>query len=373
MRIEPSIRENDAHMPAIWRILATLLCDSTVCQADLRARTGLSHPVVVQQVAQLRRSGLILFGSPQGGVTGRPRIPITFNWEFRRLLSIEIHTHGITFQATNLSGQPIGEPETRPLPAWTQDSIYTALFSAIREALQLSGPPWAGIGVVLPAAIAADRRTLVSWLDIPTWHDDPLGDRLSDEFNLPIFLYNEAEALARSAWAEEEEEKASRSIMAISMRQDLRAMMAVMSSSCTGYVTDGPFGAIGHLPVSEVGPKCAHCGTSCLDATFNAARNDPSLRPKAVQALADAAADMVTIFNPGRLVLQGDDAWTPQDTATVRSVLQTRAFPGAGQGLMIEDRPYRATESLVGVASALAGQLLNLSSGRLSEWATLMA
>jgi len=112
MRIETSICENDAHMPAIWRILATLICDSTVCQADLRARTGLSHPVVVQQVAQLRRSGLILFGHPQGGATGRPRIPISFNWEFRRLLAVELHPDGITFQATNLSGQLMGEPIT---------------------------------------------------------------------------------------------------------------------------------------------------------------------------------------------------------------------------------------------------------------------
>ncbi|MHB0937387.1 MAG: ROK family transcriptional regulator [Armatimonadota bacterium] len=371
MRIEPSIRENDAHMPAIWRILATLLCDSTVCQADLRARTGLSHPVVVQQVAQLRRSGLILFGHPQGGVTGRPRIPITFNWEFRRLLAVEVHPHGITFQATNLSGQPMGEPETRPQPKWTQDGVNAALFSVIREALQMPGSPWAGIGVVLPAAIAADRRTLVSWLDISDWQDDPLGNRLTDEFNLPIFLYNEAEALARSVWAEEAEPP--RSIMAVSVRQDLRAVMAVMSSACTGYVTDGPFGAIGHLPISESGLKCAYCGVPCLNAAFSAAREQASCRPQAVQALAKIAADMVTIFNPGRLVLQGDAAWTPEDTETVRAELRARAFPGAGQGLLLEDHPYRATESLVGVASALAGQLLNLSNGRLNEWATLSA
>jgi len=211
----------------------------------------------------------------------------------------------------------------------------------------------------------------VSWLDIPAWHDDPLGNRLTDEFNLPIFLYNEAEALARSVWAEEAE--IPHSIMAISVRQDLRTMMAVMSAACTGYVTDGPFGTIGHLPVSDSGPKCAYCGTSCLDAAFCASREQPSLRLEAVQALANVAADMVTIFNPGRLVLQGDEAWTPQDTATVRSVLQARAFPGAGQGLLLEDHPYRATENLVGVASALAGQLLNLSDGRLNEWAMLLA
>jgi glucokinase len=371
MRIETSISENDVHMPAIWRILATLLCDSTVCQADLRARTGLSHPVVVQQVAQLRRSGLVLFGHPQGGATGRPRIPISFNWEFRRLLAVELHPNGITFQATNLSGQLMGESVTCAPPAWRQDAINTALFGVIREALQVPGAPWAGIGIVLPAAIAADRHTVVNWMDIPAWRDDPLGNRLADEFNLPIFLYNEAEALARSAWSETTE--IARSTMAISVRQDRRAMMAVMSAMCTEYVTDGPFGVIGHIPVDGEGPTCGYCGMSCLDAALRSSRKQVARRPQAVKALAKVMADMVTVFNPGRLVLQGDGTWTPEETEVVRAVLHDRAFPGAGQGLVLEDHPYQAKESLVGVASALAGQLLNLNNGRIGEWALLTA
>jgi|GEM_PF-2374931 len=369
MRIETSICENDAHMPAIWRILATLLCDSTVCQADLRARTGLSHPVVVQQVAQLRRSGLILFGHPQGGATGRPRIPISFNWEFRRLLSVELHPDGITYQATNLSGQLMGEPITCPQPVWTRDGINTALFGVIRQALQTPGAPWAGIGIVIPATIAADRHTIWNWLDIPSWSDDPLGNRLADEFNLPIFLYNEAEALARSAWTEEKE--SARSIMSVSVRQDRRTMMAMMSSNCTEYLTDGPFGDIGHIPVNGDGPACDSCGMFCLDAALRASRRQVSRRPQAIQALAQVVADMVTVFHPGRLVLQGDGAWTPKETEVMRTVLHDRTFRGAGQWLMLEERPYRAKESLVGVASALAGQLLNLNKGRISEWALL--
>jgi len=371
MRIESSIRENDVHMPAIWRILATLLCDSTVCQADLRTRTGLSHPVVVQQVAQLRRSGLILFGQPQGGVTGRPRIPISFNWDFRRLLAVEVHPDGITFQTTNLSGLPIGNMVKRPLPSWTHEGIKTALFSVIREALQMSGEPWAGIGIVLPAIIATDRRTVVSWLDIPTWRDDPLGSRLADDFNLPIFLYNEAEALARVAWAQTIESACS--TMAISIRQDRRVMMSLLSSACVEYVTDGPFGAIGHIPISDDGPVCEYCGTACLDAAIRASRTQPALRPQAIQALAKVVADMVAIFNPSRLVLQGDGAWTAEETETVRTALRARTFPCAGQHLVLEDHPYQANESLGGIASALAGQLLNLSNGRVSEWAVLSA
>ena len=367
MRIEPSIRENDAHMPAIWRILAALLCDATVCQADLRARTGLSHPVVVQQVAQLRRSGLVLLGHPQGGVTGRPRIPIIFNWEYRRLLAVEVHADGFTYQSTSLSGLPLGDPKTHPKSAWGQDEINAALHSVIREALQMPGPPWAGIGIILPAAIAADRRTIVSWMDIPSWRDDPLGDRLANEFNLPIFLYNEAEALARSVWAESIEFPCS--ILAISLRQDHRAMMAVMSAACAEFVTNGSFGAIGHIPVSEDGPRCAYCRMPCLDAALRAAREKPSRRPQAIQALAKVTADVVGIFNQGRLVLQGDAAWSPEETGIIRATLDARAIPGAGQGVSFEDRPYRAKESLVGVASALAGQLLNLQTGRLSEWA----
>jgi len=220
----------------------------------------------------------------------------------------------------------------------------------------------------MPATIAADRHTVVNWLDLPDWHDDPLGNRLADEFNLPIFLYNEAEALARSIWTEAE---TTRSIMAVSARQDRRAMMAMMSANCVEYAADGPFGDIGHIPVNGDGLTCESCGLVCLNAALRESRKQAARRPQAVQALAQVVADMVTVFNPGRLVLQGDGAWNAEETEVMRAVLHNRAFPGAGQWLVLEERPYRAKESLVGVASALAGQLLNLNKGRISEWALL--
>src|SRR3974377_1416352 len=117
MRIEPPMWDTDPYMPATWRVLAVLLHDMPLSQADLRERTGLSHPVVVQQVAQLSRVGLIRLGRPVSGKPGRPRIPITFNWDFCRLLAVEVHRTGITLQATNLSGNPIAQPPAVAPPA----------------------------------------------------------------------------------------------------------------------------------------------------------------------------------------------------------------------------------------------------------------
>ena len=368
MRIAPSISENDAHMPAIWRILATLLGDTSVCQADLRSRTGLSHPVVVQQVAQLRRSGLIQFGSPQGGITGRPRIPIAFNWDFRRLLAVEVHPAGVTFQATDLAGRPIGKVETGAIASWTQQRIDEALSSGIRNALQTHGSPWAGIGIVIPAAIDTDRRTVASWPVIPTWQHDPLAERLEQAFALPVFLCNEAEALARAVWAECD--GPARSIIAISLRQNLRAVMAMMTGNCADHSMDGPFGAIGHIEVCDSEARCAECGTTCLNAALQAARSDAALRPQVIESLAKIMADMVTVFNPGCLVLQVDVDWIPAETETVREILQARAFYGTGRELVYQPFPYQARENLIGVASAMAGQLLDLRTGRLNEWMT---
>lgn len=334
--------------------LNTACCAKRLKLIDLRARTGLSHPVVVQQVAQLKRAGLVRFGSPLGGATGRPRIPISFNWEYRRLLAVEMHLAGVTLQAMNLAGQPVSDPVTRPAPAWTQDGIIEALSDGIRRMQRAPGPAWAGIGLVLPAAIAADRRTLVYCQGVPEWTNDALGDRLSRQCGMPVFLYNEAEALARSVWATKTEPV--RSIMAISVRTNARVMMALMSANCHEFVTDGPFGAIGHIP----------CGAPCLDAAL--AAGQPAQRGALIQALARTAADMVTVFNPGRLVMQGDAAWSDEDTAAVHTALQGRAFPCAGADVQFETRPHRAQESLLGIASAVTGQLLNLRNGLLNDW-----
>ncbi len=369
MRIEPPLWDTDPYMPATWRVLAVLLHDMPLSQADLRERTGLSHPVVVQQVAQLRRVGLIRLGRPVSGKPGRPRIPITFNWDFCRLLAVEVHRSGITLQATNLSGNPIAEPRTIELPSWTQESIRQSLLEHIRQAMSTPGPRWAGVGIVLPGSVSRDGQTVTSCLDIPDWCEQALGEELSAELGLPVMLENEVDALARAIWSERPENV--HTLVALSMRHDHRVVMGLLdeghllrsSASNPGYA-----GGIGHIPVAGNQRRCACGHQGCLETLLRESQHNPEIRRQTLDALATQISNTITAIRPELLVIQGDEQWSESDMEIIRQNVHDCCPPSALHGLRLIDRPYRATESLLGAVNVLASRILSMRNGELLDW-----
>ncbi|MHB9134430.1 MAG: ROK family transcriptional regulator [Armatimonadota bacterium] len=365
MRIDAAIWEDVPRTPATWRVLTVFLRNEAITQADLRDLTGLSHPVIVQQVRQLRKAGLLTFGMPISGQPGRPRTPMTFNWNFRRLLAVEVHADGLTMQATNLAGVPMGEPTHASLPSWTAEGIRKGLSAAISSLFKQSGPVWAGIGIVFPGTVSADGQNVLECLNVPSGCPLPLGTELSAEFNVPVTLDTHANALAYAVRAEQPDHN---NIIAISLRH--------ANAIAAGLVIDGNLvrgagnraGNIGHIVVHSNGASCA-CGINgCLESFFAQAQQDAAQRPAAIAALASVTASLVIALNPGQLVLQGDDAWSAGDTALLEEELQKRCSPAMLDGFTLESRPSRSAEALSGVAMQLADQVLNLAHGQLIEW-----
>ncbi len=354
IRIEPSIWEGDTRMPASWRVLAGLLRDDSLGQADLRNRTGLSHPVIVQQVAQFRRAGLIQFGAPISGQPGRPRVPMTFNWNFRRLLALEVHSSGITVQATNLRGELVGSISTGTIAEWTKDGIRKAIVKAARAAIRSNGAPFAAIGIVIPGIISADHQVAVNCLDVADWANVNLGEELSAEFGVPVLLENDANALALSLASNPDEE--TDSILAISMRQYVQVGLGMIFN---GRVIRGLLaGSFGNTPIEK--------GT--LETLIRDSRNDEGKRNDALVALFDKIADLVTAINPKHLVMQGDDKWTEDDLTILRATLEARCYGPAFAELKLEFRANGPIESLTGITSLLSDYVLNLENGLITSW-----
>ena len=303
------------------------------------------------------------------GKPGRPRIPITFNWDFCRLLAVEVHQTGITLQATNLSGNPIAEPRTVELTSWTQDGIQQALLENIRLAMSTPGPRWAGVGIVLPGSVSRDGQTVTNFLDIPDWKEQKLGEELSAELGLPVVLENEVDALARAIWSERPENV--HTLVAVSMRHNNRVVMGLMddghllrgSSSNPGYA-----GGIGHIPVDSNNNRCACGHIGCLETVLRESHTNPAVRETMINALANTVSGTVTAIRPELLVIQGDEQWSESDMEIIRQVVHDNCPPSALQELRLMDRPYRANESLLGAVNVLAARILSMRDGALLEW-----
>ena len=107
------------------------------------------------------------------------------------------------------------------------------------------------------------RGELVSPLNIPSWRDFPLADRLRASTTRPVALHNDAIAMAVGEQAH-------------GAGRDVRAFLGIVVSTgvggglvLDGRAIDGPTGNaghIGHVVVDADGPLCACGGRGCLEA-----------------------------------------------------------------------------------------------------------
>ena len=142
------------------------------------------------------------------------------------------------------------------------EALFEALCGLVGSVLESSGSRPVAVGVGCGGPMAAGGRT-VSPINIPAWVEFPLGDRLGDHLGLPVWVDNDAKALALGeGWR-----GAARG------HRDYLAMV-VSTGVGGGIVLDGRLldgaagnaGHIGHVIVEPDGHACGCGARGCLEA-----------------------------------------------------------------------------------------------------------
>lgn len=135
----------------------------------------------------------------------------------------------------------------------------------------------AGIAVSSAGPLDAENGIILGIPTIPGWDDFPISSVLSDRIGLPVFVENDAIAAAFGEW----KHGAGRGLQNVSY-------LTVSTGIGGGFVVDGKLnhgvkgmaGHVGHMRLSQDGPKCA-CGAS---GCFEALASGSALEMRAVAA-----------------------------------------------------------------------------------------
>jgi glucokinase len=179
---------------------------------------------------------------------------------------------------------------TAPTPEGDDpDALFTALLGVI-EQVRTDDTRVVGVGCGGPMR---DGNELVSPLNIPAWRDYPLRSRLADALGAPVFVDNDAKALARGeGW-----------VGAARGCRDFIAM--VVSTGVGGGIVldgrvldgaDGNAGHIGHVIVEPGGRTCGCGARGCLEAEAS------GLAIAAITGRPPAEATADIVDRAGRLV-----------------------------------------------------------------------
>ncbi|GAB2751897.1 ROK family protein [Streptomyces bullii] len=359
----------------------------------LQQATGLSRATVGQRLDRLFRAGWLREGaggpvdSPLGG---RPSITLEFDDEHAVVLAADLDTRHARAAVLSLSGEILAEHSGTLVIEDGPDAVLGELgrwFAELLEKAGHRGEEACGIGLAVPGPVDSETGRVVQPPMMPGWDGYDITGRLVRAFTehtgaaaVPVLVDNDANLMA---YGEQRTSYPDCSAFAlVKVSTGIGAGVVVDGSVYRGV--DGGAGDLGHIRVPEGAEALCRCGAyGCLAAVASGgavarrlaeagvpAASGSDVRdllaaghPEAVglareagRRVGDVLATVVTLLNPGVLMIAGDLAGTPFLTG-VRELLYQRALPRSTAHLEVVTSRLGERAGLVGAGALVVEHL----------------
>ncbi|MEV3972477.1 ROK family protein [Streptomyces sp. NPDC050698] len=364
-----------------------------VTRGALQQATGLSRATVGQRLDRLFRAGWLREGaggpvdSPLGG---RPSITLEFDDEHAVVLAADLDTRHARAAVLSLSGEILAEHSGILAVEDGPDLVLGELGRWSAELLEKTGrgaEAVCGIGLAVPGPVDTGTGRVVQPPIMPGWDGYDIRSRLARALGehagtaeVPVLVDNDANLMAYG------EQRAGypdcSAFVLVKVSTGIGAGVVVDGSVFRGI--DGGAGDIGHIRVPEGAGALCRCGAyGCLAAVASGgavarrlaeagvpAASGSDVRdllaaghPEAVglareagRRVGDVLATVVTLLNPGVLMIAGDLAGTPFLTG-VRELLYQRALPRSTAHLDVVTARLGERAALVGAGAMVVEHL----------------
>ncbi|MGW1956534.1 ROK family protein [Streptomyces sp. NPDC001920] len=364
-----------------------------VTRGALQQATGLSRATVGQRLDRLFRAGWLRegavgpVGSPLGG---RPSITLEFDDAHAVVLAADLETRHARAAVLSLTGEILAEHTGTLVVEDGPDAVLDELGRWFAELLEKAGRPAAevcGIGLAVPGPVDTVTGRVVQPPIMPGWDGYDTTGRLARSFAeatgaapVPVLVDNDANLMAygeqRTGFPD------CSAFVLVKVSTGIGAGVVVDGSIYRGI--DGGAGDIGHIRVPAGADALCRCGSyGCLAAVASGgavarrlagsgvpaasgsdvrdllAAGDPgaaALAREAGRQVGDVLATVVTLLNPGVLMIAGDLAGTPFLTG-VRELLYQRALPRSTAHLDVVTSRLGERAGLVGAGALVVEHL----------------
>jgi predicted NBD/HSP70 family sugar kinase len=365
-------------------VLELIRHGSATTRGDLIDRTGLSRMTVAQRVDALLAAGLIVEGSAAGAATGgRRRRTLAFNVGHAKVLAAALDTAHARVALTDLEGRIHAEARLEVSLDDGPPRVLDAICACAREVLDHASTgldELCGMGISIPGPVDPATGRPSQPPIMPGWDAYPVQEHLAAGFpSVPVLAANDADAAAVGEWSAGFVE--STSLCFVTVSTGIGSGIVIDGRSYGGV--DGGAGDIGHVRLSGEDDKPCHCGgQGCLAAVASGdsvARQLTALgiaaasasevgrllatgQPDAVRLTQEAGrrigevlSTVVSVLNPGVVVLGGDLA-SPPLLSGVRESLYRLSLPRATRHLSLHQGALAGDAPLVGLTRLVVDQ-----------------
>ncbi|WP_193433552.1 ROK family protein [Streptomyces fodineus] len=362
-----------------------------VTRGALQQATGLSRATVGQRLDRLFRAGWLREGaggpvdSPLGG---RPSITLEFDDAHCVVLAADLDTRHARAAVLTLTGEILAEHAGPLVVGEGPEVVLAELGRWFGELLEKTGRPAAdvcGIGLAAPGPVDTGTGRVVQPPMMPGWDGYDITGRLCRAFTehtgapaVPVLVDNDANLMAYGEQRAGHPDCAA--FVLVKVSTGIGAGVVVDGAIYRGI--DGGAGDIGHIRVGA--DALCRCGSyGCLAAVASGgavarrlaesgvpaasgadvrdllAAGHPqaaALAREAGRRVGDVLATVVTLLNPGVLMIAGDLAGTPFLTG-VRELLYQRALPRSTAHLDVVTSRLGERAALIGAGALVVDHL----------------
>ncbi|MEU2778055.1 ROK family protein [Streptomyces sp. NPDC007162] len=362
-----------------------------VTRGALQQETGLSRATVGLRLDRLFRAGWLREGaggpvdSPLGG---RPSITLEFDDSHAVVLAADLETRHARAAVLSLSGEILAEHSGTLVIQDGPEPVLSELGHWFAELLTKAGhraDEVCGIGLAVPGPVDTDTGRVVQPPIMPGWDGYDIRGRLARAFTehtgapaVPVVVDNDANLMAYGEQRTGHPDCSA--FVLVKVSTGIGAGVVVDGAIFRGV--DGGAGDIGHIRVgAEAQCRCGSYGCLAAVASGGAvagrlaeagvpaasgsdvrdllAAGHPqaaALAREAGRRVGDVLATVVTLLNPGVLMIAGDLAGTPFLTG-VRELLYQRALPRSTAHLDVVTSRLEDRAGLVGAGLLVVAQL----------------
>ncbi|MGZ4454824.1 MAG: ROK family protein [Nocardioides sp.] len=254
----------DSAAPATaGELLALVRTGRAGTRSQLRTLTGLSRTAVVTRVQALASAGLLLAGEELASTGGRPPGGLLFNKDAGVVLAVAVGRSRSQLAVVDLDGTEVAADSADHEVGVGPDELMPRVAARLTRLLADVEPPVAAVGLSLPGTVDTGRGVSLDSPVMAGWDGVELAPYLADVANVPVYVANDADVLARAEL--------------LGRRDEVRDALVVKASTglglgivADGHVVAGHLGAageIGHTKTPAAEGLACRCGdTGCLEA-----------------------------------------------------------------------------------------------------------
>ncbi|SFK36764.1 ROK family transcriptional regulator [Amycolatopsis sacchari] len=362
-------------------ILAVLRAEGPLTRQELQDRIGLSRATMVERLDVLQRHRLVRQTGLRASNGGRPAQVLAADDTGRTALVADVGQRHATIAVVDLRGDVFAQLH-RPLPVGhLPEETLSHLLHTGRALLAETGraDSLCAVGLSVPGQIDHERGTTIAPPSMREWTGLPLRDRFTDALSVPVFLENDANALAFGAYCELGRPDAA--LVGVKVGTGIGAGLVISGRTHRGETASA--GEIGHIRIEGNDQRC-DCGRrGCVSAIASGQAVIRQLRPTGVRSAEDVVrrvragnieairvtaaagrlvgtvlATVVTIVNPRYLRVGGAIGVLPPFLDSLRDAVRANAQTTALEGVSVDACRLGVNTTLTGVAGLVADEML---------------